>query len=437
MHFRFGKKIGSGGFGIVSHATRSEDGLPFAVKHLNTEFLADEEAVKRFRREVRLQRGLEHPNILPIVGANLSVSPPWFVMPVAERTLLEEGQSGLSEERIDELFRGLIAGLLHAHAHDVIHRDLKPENIMLTHDGVPQIADFGLGKTLEGDSTAITKTTMGMGSFPYVAPEQMTDARNVDARADIFALGKVLQFLVTNGRLPVAPPNASIPAKYRYFISKCCEWEPADRYQDMGEVSAAFDQVVHGNEHPEPAREVAEELLRRFDANGDDRALADFLELLEHNTDDLSLYRKLVPRMSARALNSALARHPKDLQRVVEVYDGDLEDHNLDFDYCDVVADFYQRLYAGTDDLGLRRLMLRRLIKLGCSHNRYHVGDVVAGMLVRAQETSEVMMVADVLRDNPDDASWFRVNPGLREAELAPLIDEALWGKSSSESPPS
>src|SRR5690242_14424337 len=107
--FKFGSKIGSGGFGVVSHAVRIEDGAPFAVKQLSDHLLYDEEAVKRFRREVRLQRELEHPNILPIVGANLSATPPWFVMPIAERTLLTEGEGGLDESEVQRLFRGVIA----------------------------------------------------------------------------------------------------------------------------------------------------------------------------------------------------------------------------------------------------------------------------------------------------------------------------------------
>src|SRR4051794_6045018 len=102
--FHFGDKIGSGGFGVVSHAERVDDGLPFAVKHLLDAHKDDEEIVARFRREVRIQRGLTHPNILAIVGANLSVSPPWFVMPIAERTLANEIVDGLDEPQVVEIF---------------------------------------------------------------------------------------------------------------------------------------------------------------------------------------------------------------------------------------------------------------------------------------------------------------------------------------------
>lgn len=87
QRFKFGERIGSGGFGIVSHATRIDDNIPFAVKKLIERLVENEDAVRRFRREVRLQRSLEHPNVLPIVAANLAASPPWFVMPIMDRTL--------------------------------------------------------------------------------------------------------------------------------------------------------------------------------------------------------------------------------------------------------------------------------------------------------------------------------------------------------------
>src|SRR5437762_1504885 len=121
--YKFGGKIGSGGFGVVSHATRTDDETTkLAVKHLAEAMLSDEEAVKRFRREVRLQRDLEHPNILPVIGANLSATPPWFVMPYAPETLLEEAAGGLDDGEVRRLFPAILEGLGFAHAHSVIHR---------------------------------------------------------------------------------------------------------------------------------------------------------------------------------------------------------------------------------------------------------------------------------------------------------------------------
>lgn len=426
--FRFGEKIGSGGFGVVSHATRVEDGSPFAVKHLSVDVLSDEDAVRRFRREVRLQRELQHPNIVPIVGANLSATPPWFVMPIAERTLFTESQAKLEESEVQRIFEGVLKGLEYAHSQSVIHRDLKPENVLITHNGEPQISDFGLGKNLLSKSTALTKTTVGMGSIPYVAPEQILDARDADQRSDIYALGKMLQFMVT-GKLPVITPHAHVPRKYRYFIEKCCAAEADERYQTVEEVIVAFGQVSRGIERPRPVREIADELLDQWTTNNDAGAITKFLELLDQRADDRSLYERAIPMLDADAIALALTRQHNDFRRVLKTYDEYVSaSGGLDFEYCDVVADLYRRVYFATDDLQLRKMLLSRLLDIGHMHNRYYVGNVVAALISSAKETSEVMMVVDVLRDNSDHAEWFKPNPLLREAELAPPIDEALYG---------
>lgn len=424
--FRFGDKIGSGGFGVVSHAVRVGDEASFAVKHLARDLLDDEAAVKRFRREVRLQRGLQHPHIVPIIGANLSSTPPWFVMPIARRTLYEEVQAVLDEGELQRLFQGVLAGVFHAHANGVVHRDLKPENVLITHEGQPQIADFGLGKNLLSDSTAVTQTTIGMGSVPYVAPEQMLDARDADERADIFALGKILQFMLT-GRVPVVTPDPQVPRSYRYFIAKCCDTAVDERYQSITEVIDAFEQVVSGVEQPRPIREIGLEYLSSWEDSHDESALRQLLELLERHADDAHLYHQVLPSVDEVAISVALDRFPGDMQRVIDNYDEHVSGALL-FDYCDVVADLYQRIYGSTDDLRLRKLVLTRLVLMGARHHRFYVGGVVASLLMRARETSEVMMTADVLNANPDATAFLRPNPQLRVADLAPAIDEAVYG---------
>src|SRR5205823_1081593 len=91
-------------------------------------------------------------------------------------------------------------GLKHAHEKSMIHRDIKPDNILLTKDGVVKVADLGLAKDTEED-TSLTKTGAGAGTPIYMAPEQARDVKHVDARVDIYAMGVMLYVFLT-GRPP-------------------------------------------------------------------------------------------------------------------------------------------------------------------------------------------------------------------------------------------
>lgn len=116
--------------------------------------------------------------------------------------LLQDGPLTLPEA--DVLARGLLDGVRAAHARGFVHRDLKPGNVLLARIDetlVPKIADFGLAKALaEPGDTARTRAGTGLGTPPYMAPEQIRDAATADARADLFSLGAIFQELVTGRR---------------------------------------------------------------------------------------------------------------------------------------------------------------------------------------------------------------------------------------------
>jgi serine/threonine protein kinase len=429
VKFVFGAKIGSGGFGVVLHATRTEDSLPFAVKQLAPQHLDDEEVVRRFRREVRIQRGLTHPNILPIVAVNLATSPPWFVMPIAERTLLDEITASISEDEVERIFGSIMDAIEYAHGEGVVHRDLKPENVMMSHNNEPQVSDFGLGKNLLSDSTTLTRTHLGAGSFPYVSPEQMLSLGDADERSDVYALGKVLQAMVT-ASLPVLTNDPAAPRKYQYFISRCTAQQCPDRYQSVSEMKVAFAQLIKGDQEPRPARETADELINgwlELPAGDDLPAIRALHEFFERNVDDRALFQTVVPRLPRGLINQYVTELPNEFKRMIRVFD-ECVSGSLDFNYCDKVANFYRDVWRMTNDLEIRKLLLTRLVQMGYSHNRFHVGDVVAEILTEVSETPDVMMVLDVLRANRQEAAWLKPNRGLRATRLASPIDDELYG---------
>src|SRR6266567_8019791 len=181
-------KVGSGGFGLVLRCVREDDGEVFAKKVL---LLVDEDSIKRFRREVRILSKLSHPRIIRIVAAHVEVSPYWFVMPLCEHSLRELMPTLAGDrKRIAPLFVGILEGMQYAHEQGVIHRDLKPENVLLNDDASIVISDFGLGRALDALTSRATGSGAWIGTPGYMAPEQIKNAANADARSDVFSLGR-------------------------------------------------------------------------------------------------------------------------------------------------------------------------------------------------------------------------------------------------------
>lgn len=158
---------------------------------------------QRVLDEGRAQAGLHHPNVLAVTDATLYRGLPCLVMEFVEGpslwALLEDFEPTVEEAL--ELFRGILRGVDAAHQHGLVHRDLKPDNILLAgdeHGVVPKVCDFGLVKIVgREDGKRVTSGGGPLGTPGYMAPEQITDASNVDHRADLFSLGCILYQLCT------------------------------------------------------------------------------------------------------------------------------------------------------------------------------------------------------------------------------------------------
>ncbi len=237
-----GRFIGAGGFGRVYEATLPKSRKIIALKELNIQS-ESEDARERFEAEVRLQKSLHHPNILPILQSNLSAKIPWFTMPLAKMNLSERKDTLRNFSLIEHIFRQILDGMNYAHKACVIHRDLKPDNILFDSEDRVQICDFGLGKHLTDSLNLTHSSNNSMGTFSYAAPEQLDSFKDADHRADIYSLGKLLYFLITQEE-PYSMDLERIPQLYRAFILKCTKKEPAQRYQTIEEMISDFDACV-------------------------------------------------------------------------------------------------------------------------------------------------------------------------------------------------
>jgi hypothetical protein len=138
--------------------------------------------------------------------------------------------------------RQVCDALQHAHDAGVVHRDIKPENILLDGRGRVQIADFGLAKLLGRTpiEISLTATHQVLGTFRYMAPEQIERPMSVDHRADIYSLGVVLYELLTGelplGRFGLPSERGTVDAGLDRVVLRALEHDPGRRYQHASEL---------------------------------------------------------------------------------------------------------------------------------------------------------------------------------------------------------
>jgi serine/threonine protein kinase len=201
------KELGRGGYSVVYEALDLKLEMRVAVKMMVPPPAVAHLARERIRREVLAVRTLTHPHIVQVF--DLLEEDPWnfIIMELVRGADLQETvkkQGPLAAEFAAQIVQDIAQALALAHGRGVLHRDVKPLNILLGEDRQAKLADFGSAR-VEGQTT-MTQTGAFVGTLDYMAPEVMAGKR-ADARADIFALGMTLYFILT-GTFPARPsPN--------------------------------------------------------------------------------------------------------------------------------------------------------------------------------------------------------------------------------------
>jgi len=257
-------KIGRGGMGTVYRAIDETLHRDVAIKVLNAE-LNDPEVAKRFRAEAITVARLSHPGIATIYELFEHEGEWLMVMEFVRGETLESMVSRmgpLSAQRAAELCMQTLAALAHAHSMGVVHRDLKPANVMITENGAVKVMDFGIARV--SGSEHLTNAGFMMGTPAYMAPEQVRGGE-VDARADLYAMGVVF-YRLTTSKLPFKGDTAfsmvqsqvndlptpaisfrhDLPAWVDEVVTRALEKAPEQRFQSAAEFHEAFARCLAG-----------------------------------------------------------------------------------------------------------------------------------------------------------------------------------------------
>src|SRR6266542_1476028 len=217
--YTVGRQRGCGGSGEV-YEVKDADGSPFAVKILDTT-KANRTRLKRFQNEIHFCSTTEHRNVVRVVAHGVTgKGATFYVMPLYSGTLRDLMSKGLPPEAVLPYFGQLLNGLEAAHMKRVWHRDIKPENIL--HDQREDfllVADFGIAHFEEEELfTAVeTRNDDRLANFVYSAPEQKVRGKQVGDKADIYALGLILNEMFT-GEVPLGAHYKKIASCVADFV---------------------------------------------------------------------------------------------------------------------------------------------------------------------------------------------------------------------------
>lgn len=237
--------IGEGGAGRV-YAVKNVTGEDFALKCLAPGRITSER-LRRFKNEIWFCQSCNHSNIVKVIDAGATlidgVKCPFYVMPRYSGTLRTQ-MGSIKPESIIVFFSQILDGVEAAHMSKVWHRDLKPENILYDqHSNRLVVADFGIAHFEEEDIfTAVeTKATDRLANFHYSAPEQRVRNSKVDNRADIFALGLILNEMFTGEVLQGAGHKriADVAPDYSYLdgiVEMMSQQNPVNRPESIEKI---------------------------------------------------------------------------------------------------------------------------------------------------------------------------------------------------------
>lgn len=278
--YRILEPLGKGGMGVVYKAQHRMMDRIVALKVIDGRWIDNPQMIERFRTEVKAAALLNHANIVRAYDAEQAGDLHFLVMEFVDGISLAELVRRNGPLPIDQALgvtRKVAHGLHHAFQQGMVHRDIKPQNIMITRTGKVRILDFGLarfarerdtaaapdGAPHQSDSEALTLVGSILGTPDYIAPEQITNARNADTRADIYSLGCTCFFLLTghppfpdgtaidkvlshrDGNAPaVSEIRGEVSPEVCQLVARMMARDPEDRFQTPAELASEIDGLL-------------------------------------------------------------------------------------------------------------------------------------------------------------------------------------------------
>jgi len=427
IEWTLGAKIGDqSGFGQVFEAEKfldksKQDG-EYVVKVLTQ---LDDDSIARFRREVRYLTKLDHPRIVKAEGYRLQEEPYFYAMTKYKTSLISIlPELAKDYYRLQLVFNNILEGLEYLHNEGYYHRDLKPANVLYNSDNDLVLCDLGLCINSNYDETTrLTATHMGIGTRYYCSPEQETDLKSVDQRTDIYSVGKMIYEAFTGTR-PVILDINQLPAAIQFVVSKSTREQRKNRFATVAELRQHFNtamELLINDVSKDDLLSVINEINQLVDIVGNEYIVDRLAHLLD-NIKGEEQFQETFMKISTTSFKLLEDKYPDLSRELVEEFMNTINSQGWPFSYTDTLANKCEEIFNNIQDIDSRGEILKGLLVLGPTHNRWHVMHKFIELLSKVTTDTEAHSIYYILSSEEYYLEQLSNTISFDEKDLHPVI---------------
>ena len=261
------------------------------------------------------------------------------------------------------------------------------------------VADFGLGRELDSESTRQTTSGFGLGTALYMAPEQWRSAKHADARSDVYALGRILYELYSGPLNDMTQDVSKLPPEIGLLVTRCTHTDPTKRVQTAGELRSLYVTLVGSSGRQDDTQELASLRAKLSEPGEFDRSeLEKFLYLLrKYHSVEEDLLAGTMMSLHADVVAALYRCNPDATKQLLERFCDEVTSRQWAFAYTDEIAQQCRVMFEAVEDPEIRAMLAACVAYMGVSHNRWCVMKVAAGLIQGDKSPAERIALLEQL----------------------------------------